>query len=72
MYMQKLLNYDWSRAVQLLCNSVQKCVISSNYNLKVISKSKFRSFYDNDKGMNCPCTHALSQTKKPIKMQKFL
>ena len=37
---KKLIDSDWSRAVQLLCNSakmcnsVQKCVISCNNNLK--------------------------------------
>ena len=51
--MKKLLDYDWSRAVQLLCNSVQKCVISCNYNLKAYKQSKCRSFYDNDEDMNC-------------------
>ena len=35
-YIKKLLDSDWSREVQLLCNSVQKCVIVilCNYNLK--------------------------------------
>ena len=39
---------------------------------KLINQSKCRSFYDNDEDMNCPCTHALSQTNKPVNMQKFL
>ena len=52
--MKKLLDSDWSRAVQLLCNSVQKSVIpifqffsmqkfvvSCNYTIsKLISQSK--------------------------------
>ena len=61
------------RAVQLLCNSVQKFVISCKITIsKLISQSKCRRFYDNDGGMNCPCTHGLSQANKPFKMQMFL
>ena len=30
-YREKLLDSDWLRPVQLLCNSVQKCVVSCNY-----------------------------------------
>ena len=33
-YMKKLLDSDWLRAVQLLRNSVQICVILCNYNYK--------------------------------------
>ena len=80
--MKILLDSDWLRAVQLLCNcpwnchskmcdSVQKFVISCNYNLKA-NNSKCRSFYDNNGGMNCPYTHELSPANKPIKTQKYL
>ena len=40
--MKKLLDYDWSTAVQLLCNSVQKIVISCNYNLKANKSIKMQ------------------------------
>ena len=63
--MKKFLDSDWSRAVQLFCNSVQKFVISCSYKLKANKPI-------NDGGMNCSCTHGLSQANKPIKMQKFL
>ena len=33
-YMKNLHDSDWLKAAQLLCNSVQKFVISCNYNLK--------------------------------------
>ena len=46
-------------------NSLQLCAIAIS---KLISQSKCRSIYDNDGGMNCPCTHELSQANKPIKM----
>ena len=59
--MKKLLDYDWSRAVHLLCNSVQNCVISCNYNLKANKSIKMQVLYDNDEGMsNFLCTHELS------------
>ena len=32
--MKKILNSYWLKATQLLCNSVQKCVIPCNYNYK--------------------------------------
>ena len=61
-YIKKLLDSDWSRAVQLLCNSVQKYVISCNYNLKANYQSKCKNFYDKNECMsNCPCTHELSR-----------
>ena len=41
--MKKLLDYDWSRAVQLLGISLQKCVISCNYNLKANKSIKMQS-----------------------------
>ena len=37
--MKKILDYDWSRAVQLFCNSVHKCVIRAITILKLISQS---------------------------------
>ena len=50
-YMEKLLDSDWSRAVQLLCNYAQKCVIPCRNLLfraitisKLISHSKCRKF----------------------------
>ena len=57
--MKKLLDSDWSKAVQLLCNCVQKSVLPCR-NLyfraiaisKLINQSKCRSFCDNDGGMN--------------------
>ena len=43
-YMKKFLDYDWSRAMQLLCNSVQECVISCNYNVKANKSIKMQKF----------------------------
>ena len=43
-YMNKLLDSDWSRAMQLLCNSVQKSVFSCNYILKANKPIKMQKF----------------------------
>ena len=46
--MKKILDSDWSRAVQLhckkMCNSVQNFVISCNYNLKANEPIKMQKF----------------------------
>ena len=42
--MKKLLDYDWPRAVQLFCNSVQKCLILHNNNLKANEPIKMQKF----------------------------
>ena len=43
-YMKKILDFDWSRTVQLLCNSVEKFVILCNYNLKANKPIKMQKF----------------------------
>ena len=43
-YMKKLLDYDWSRAVQLICNSVQKCLISCSCNFNANKSIKMQKF----------------------------
>ena len=58
-----------------IVNCLQKCVVCNFMQLQSQSSNKpikCRSFYGNDGGMNCPCTHELSQANKPIEMQKFL
>ena len=69
--MKKLRDSDWSRAVELLCNSVQKCVIPCK-NLKANKSVKMQKFLYNDWGMNCPCTHELAQANKSVKIHIFL
>ena len=45
--MKKLRDSDWSRAVELLCNYVQKCVIPCK-NLKANKSVKMQKFLYND------------------------
>ena len=69
-YMKKLLDSDWSSAVQFFGTiNLQFRAITIS---KLISQSKCRTFYDNHGGTNCPCTHELSQANKPIKMQGLI
>ena len=75
-----ILSYTWNNYLimigqekcnyfVILCKNVQfRAIIIS----KLISQSKCRRLYDNDEGMNCPCTLALSQSNKPIKKPKIL
>ena len=52
-YMKKLFDSDWLRAMQLLCNSVQKCVIPCNCNCKKIQSDWPRNIAIQNK----PITH---------------
>ena len=42
--LKKLLEYDWSTAVQLHCNSLQKCLILCNYDPKANKSIKMQKF----------------------------
>ena len=42
--MKKILDSDWSRAVKLVCDSVQKFIILCNYNLKANKPIQIQKF----------------------------
>ena len=74
--MQKFVtscNYNLKANNQVFLTTMEAWIVHARINCyKLLSQTKCRRFYDNNGGMNCPCTHKLLQAIKPDKMQKVL